>query len=95
MEVHEKGSVVMHSKLLILFIALAVAPFAWPLPSSSAAAQIRIIPGSAVGGSEIFRDKGCSNCHKFELYSSKPNSIIAGCRSLESQPEDVARAARR
>ena len=69
----------MHSKLLILFIALAVAPFAWPLPSSSAAAQIRIIPGSAVGGSEIFRDKGCSNCHKFELIAQNqtPSSLAA------------------
>src|SRR3954464_15932988 len=63
MEVQEKGSVVMHSKLLILFIALALGAFAWPLPSSSAAAQIRVIPGSAVGGGEIFKDKGCSDCH--------------------------------
>src|SRR6478672_7499047 len=66
----------MHHKFMILFIALAVAPFAWPLPSSSAAAQIRIIPGSAVSGGQIFRDKGCSNCHKFEDVSGANASPI-------------------
>jgi cytochrome c2 len=69
----------MHNKSMILFIALAVAPFAWPLPSSSAAAQIRIIPGSAVTGAQIFNDKGCSNCHKFENMANNetPSSLAA------------------
>jgi len=70
----------MHGKFMILFIALAVAPFAWPLPSPSAAPQIRIVPGSAVSGGEIFRNKGCSNCHKFEDMSGAnqtPSSLAA------------------
>src|SRR5689334_1524763 len=69
----------MHHKFMILFFALAVAPFAWPLPSSSAAAQIRIIPGSAVSGSHIFSEKGCANCHKFEdmAQNETPSSLAA------------------
>src|SRR5690348_10407479 len=69
----------MHHKFMVLFIALALAPFAWPLPSSSAPAQIRIIPGSAVRGGQIFTDKNCSNCHKFEeiAQNQTPSSLAA------------------
>src|ERR1051326_760477 len=69
----------MHRKFMVLFIALAVAPFAWPLPSSPAAPQIRIIPGSAVSGGKIFRDKGCTNCHELKdiAHNQTPSSLAA------------------
>src|SRR5207244_2681602 len=51
----------MHTKFVVLFIAFALAPFAWPLVSS---AQIEIIPGSSVRGADIFQSKGCVDCHK-------------------------------
>src|SRR5215471_11063797 len=76
----------MHNKFVVLFIALAVAPFAWPLPSS-AAAQIRIIPGSAVSGGRIFTDKGCSNCHKFEAMSGVNASPTGRSRLLMANNE--------
>jgi len=50
----------MHTKLVVLFIAFALAPFAWPPVSS---AQIEIIPGSSVRGADLFRNKGCIECH--------------------------------
>jgi cytochrome c551/c552 len=51
----------MHTKLVALFIAFALAPFAWPPVSS---AQIEIIPGSSVRGADLFQSKGCVDCHK-------------------------------
>lgn len=70
----------MHNKLLALFVGLALAPFAWPLPSSSAPAQIRIFPGSSPSGERIFREKGCVDCHSSERIAQtrNPSSLAAG-----------------
>jgi len=51
----------MHTRFVTLFIALALAPLAWPLPS--AALQVRVVPGSSVSGLRLFQEKGCANCH--------------------------------
>ena len=50
----------MHTRFFALLIALALIPFAWPLPGS---AQISIIPGSASRGAVLFREKSCVECH--------------------------------
>src|SRR5438046_9574019 len=60
MDVFKTGGMTMNTRFLALFIAFALAPFAWPLPS---AAQISIIPGSAARGAELFREKSCVECH--------------------------------
>jgi cytochrome c2 len=80
MEVHEKSGVTMNNKLITLFVGLALAPFAWPLPSSSAPVQVRIIPGSSVSGARIFRDKGCVSCHDSDRLakSGNPAALAAG-----------------
>src|SRR5438874_544791 len=52
----------MHTRFVVLFLGFALAPFAWPFPSS---AQIAIIPGSAENGAELVRIKGCIECHTF------------------------------
>src|SRR5262245_14594321 len=53
----------MHHRLLVLFILLAVAPFRWPVLSS---AQDEVIPGNALRGAALFREKGCVECHAFQ-----------------------------
>jgi cytochrome c2 len=69
----------MHTRFIALFICLALAPFAWPLPAAPAR-QITIVPGSAVNGANIFREKGCANCHSFEgmTQGQNPASLAAG-----------------
>src|SRR2546423_974163 len=52
----------MYTRFVVLFIGLALAPFAW-LPISSA--QIEIIPGSSRRGAELFRSKACIDCHAY------------------------------
>src|SRR5439155_20875042 len=52
----------MHNRILVIFIILAVAPFAWPVLSS---AQIEVIPGNSLRGAALFREKGCVECHAF------------------------------
>ena len=51
-----------HNPILLLSVVLALAPLAWPPPS---AGQITIIPGSARHGADLFREKGCIQCHAF------------------------------
>jgi len=70
----------MNNGLIALFIGLALAPFAWPLPSSSAPMQVRIIPGSSVSGARIFRDKECAGCHSSDRLaeSGNPAALAAG-----------------
>jgi cytochrome c2 len=69
----------MHTRFITLFTALMLAPFAWPLPSAPAR-QITIVPGSAVDGANLFREKGCVNCHTFEgvTQGQNPASLAAG-----------------
>lgn len=53
----------MHTqRWLLLFVLLALAPFAWPLPPVP---QIAIVPGSSSRGAELFQRKGCVHCHAF------------------------------
>src|SRR5215467_2584700 len=70
----------MNNGLIALFIGLALALFAWPLPSSSAPMQVRIIPGSSVSGARIFRDKECAGCHSSDRLaeSGNPAALAAG-----------------
>jgi len=67
----------MHNRFIAFFIALAVAPFAWPLPS--AALQVRIVPGSSVTGAELFQQKGCASCHTSDrmIENKTPASMAA------------------
>ena len=53
----------MRRKFIAVFIVLALAPFAWAIPAH---AQITIVPGSAANGGELFRQKGCVDCHSFD-----------------------------
>lgn len=69
----------MHTRFVVLFIALALAPFAWPLPGSPAVLQIRVAPGSSVSGAKLFQEKGCANCHTPEGMTERktPASLAA------------------
>jgi mono/diheme cytochrome c family protein len=58
----------MQTRLLLLFVALGLAPFAW-LPLSSA--QIEIIPGSSDRGAELFLKRNCIECHSFRGVGGK------------------------
>src|SRR5215216_5184773 len=53
----------MHTRFIILFLILALAPFAWPLPPLP---QIAVIPGSAERGAGLVREKSCTQCHSFD-----------------------------
>jgi len=50
------------TRFLVFFAAL-LTPFLLPLALS---AQIEIIPGSSANGQELFRHKGCIECHAFQ-----------------------------
>ena len=52
-----------HNRIVLLFAVFAVASLAWPRHS---AGQITIIPGSATHGADLFREKGCIQCHAFD-----------------------------
>jgi cytochrome c2 len=70
----------MNNRLIALFIGLALPSFAWPLPSSSAPMQVKIIPGSSVSGARIFGDRGCAGCHSSDRFakSGNPAALAAG-----------------
>ena len=53
----------MQTRFIGLFIGLALAPFAWPVP---AAPQIAVVPGSAARGAVLVREKSCVQCHTFD-----------------------------
>ena len=59
----------MHTRLFALFMALALAPLAWPFPAS---AQITIIPGSSAHGAAIFKEKSCIACHASTPQAATP-----------------------
>ncbi len=56
----------MRKRFLALFIIGGLARLVGPLPAS---AQISIIPGSAARGAELFRGKGCVECHESNVLS--------------------------
>ena len=62
MGVCKTGGMIMHTRYVVLFLLLALAPLAWP-PLSTA--QIAVVPGSSARGEDLFRTKGCIDCHAF------------------------------
>jgi len=79
----------MQTKVVLLFIVLALAPFAWP-PASSA--QIDIVPGSSVRGEELFRAKGCVECHAFGGVGGKIAPDLAQPNRTMRTPMQLASA---
>ena len=69
MDLSKKGVMTMHTRLFALFMALALAPLAWPFPAS---AQITIIPGSSAHGAAIFKEKSCIACHASTPQAATP-----------------------
>src|SRR5437867_8515543 len=79
----------MHTRFLVVFISLALAPFAWP-PMSSA--QIEIIPGSSARGAELFRSKACVDCHAFRGVGGKIGPDLAQPNQNAHTPMQFASA---
>src|SRR5438270_553853 len=89
MDLLEKSGVNMYTRLLVLFISLALAPLAWPPPSS---AQIEVIPGSSARGAELFREKGCAECHAFRGAGGKIAPDLAQPNERGHTPMQLASA---
>src|SRR5262249_45004358 len=77
----------MQTRLLLFFIALALAPFLWPPVSS---AQIDIIPGSSVRGADLFQKRGCVQCHAFNGIGGKVAPVLAQQTGRSHPPMQLA-----
>ena len=79
----------MHNRILVIFIILAVAPFAWPVPSS---AQVEVIPGNSLRGAALFREKGCVECHAFRGAGARVGPDLAQPNERTHTPMQLATA---
>ena len=79
----------MHNRILVIFIILAVAPFAWPVLSS---AQIEVIPGNSLQGAALFREKGCVKCHAFRGAGARVGPDLAQPNERTHTPMQLATA---
>ena len=79
----------MHNRILVIFIILAVAPFAWPVLSS---AQIEVIPGNSLRGAALFREKGCVECHAFRGAGARLGPDLAQPNERTHTPMQLATA---
>src|SRR5437867_5606868 len=79
----------MHNRILVIFIILAVAPFAWPVLSS---AQVEVIPGNSLQGAALFREKGCLKCHAFRGAGARVGPDLAQPNERTHTPMQLATA---
>jgi mono/diheme cytochrome c family protein len=79
----------MHTRFVAVFLSLALAPFAWTF---FAPAQIDIVPGSSVRGAELFRSKGCIECHAFGGAGGKAAPDLAQPNATTRGPMQLASA---
>src|SRR6266566_4440162 len=79
----------MHNRILVIFIILAVAPFAWPVLSS---AQVEVIPGNSLQGAALFREKGCVKCHAFRGAGARVGPDLAQPNERTHTPMQLATA---
>jgi cytochrome c2 len=79
----------MQTKLFLLFIGMALAPFMWP-PISSA--QVDVIPGSSVRGADLFQKKACVQCHVFGGVGGKVGPDLSQPNGRARTPMQLASA---